>query len=97
MKDPDGTFLTAGEINLRAIVEQAGGTWPVPTEEVARAFWALLEDADVGEFERSERMLGGAQRSWGSHETGDMWHLVYPTGPAAVARTPWPAFAPGSS
>lgn len=75
---PDTTFLTAGEINQRAIVENAGGQWPTTTPEVARAFWTLLEQADVGSFERSARMLGGAERSWGEHEAGTMWHLVYP-------------------
>lgn len=75
---PDTTFLTAGEINQRALVENAGGQWPMTTPEVARAFWTLLERADVGSFSRSARMLGGAERSWGQHESGTMWHLLYP-------------------
>ncbi|MEZ5175759.1 MAG: hypothetical protein R2823_06090 [Acidimicrobiia bacterium] len=77
---PDRTYLTAGVVNLEAIVTNAGGSWPATTEEVSRAFWTLLEDAGVGTFSRSQRMLGGAQRSWGRHEDGDMWHLVVPTG-----------------
>jgi hypothetical protein len=76
---PDETFLTAGLINFEAIVESAGSTWPVPTSEVSRSFWTLLEQANVGDFERSQRMVGGAERSWGTHEDGQMWHLVYPT------------------
>lgn len=79
---PDDTFLTAGLINFEAIVESAGGTWPAPTAEVARAFWTLLEQADVGDFERSQRMVGGAERSWGTHDDGQMWHLVFPTEPS---------------
>jgi hypothetical protein len=78
--DPDHTFLTAAMIDLEAIVEASGGSWPVPTADVSRAFWVLLEQADVGEFERSARMVGGAERSWGTHEDGPMWHLVLPTG-----------------
>jgi hypothetical protein len=78
--DPDNTFLTAGVIDQEAIVTGASGTWPAPTEDVAAAFWSLLESSDVGSFERSQRMVGGAVRSWGDHETGRMWHLVYPTG-----------------
>lgn len=78
--DSAHTFLTAGVINLEAIVVNAGGVWPAPTDEVARAFWALLEDAGVGSLERSQRVVGGAERSWGSHEDGTMWHLVHPTG-----------------
>ena len=78
--DPDNTFLTAGVIDQEAMVTSAGGTWPVPTDDVVVAFWSLLERSDVGSFERSQRMVGGAVRSWGDHETGRMWHLVYPTG-----------------
>ena len=78
--DPDNTFLTVGVIDQEAIVASAGGTWPVQTEDVTRAFWSLLEASDVGSFKRSERMVGGAVRSWGDHETGPMWHVVYPTG-----------------
>ena len=79
---PESTFLTAGLINFEAIVESAGGTWPAATDEVARAFWTLLEQADVGEYERSQRVVGGAERTWGTHTDGTMWHLVYPTDPS---------------
>lgn len=85
VSDPDNTFLTAGVIDMEAIVVASGGTWPVSTQEVVIAFWPLLEDADVGSYTRSQRMVGGAVRSWGDHETGAMWHLVYPlTGSAAI-------------
>ena len=78
--DPGNTFLTAGIIDQEAIVTGAGGAWPVSTDDVVLAFWSLLEGSDVGSFERSQRMVGGAVRSWGDHETGRMWHVVYPTG-----------------
>jgi hypothetical protein len=78
--DPDNTFLTVGIIDQEAMVNSAGGTWPVSTDDVVLAFWSLLESSDVGSFERSQRMVGGAVRSWGDHETGRMWHAVYPTG-----------------
>jgi len=78
--DPDNTFLTVGILDQEAIVTGAGGTWPVSTDDVVAAFWSLLESSDVGSFERSQRMVGGAVRSWGDHETGRMWHVVYPTG-----------------
>ncbi|KAA3635187.1 MAG: hypothetical protein DWP92_11430 [Armatimonadetes bacterium] len=77
---PSDTFLTAGVINFEAIVVNAGGVWPASTPEVARSFWKLLEDAGVGTFARSQRVVGGAERSWGRHEDGAMWHLVVPTG-----------------
>lgn len=73
-----GTFLTANVVDMEAIVEAAGGTWPVPPDEVVRAFWSLLEQVDEGEFERMERQVGGAIRSWGTHSTGDMWYLLVP-------------------
>jgi hypothetical protein len=75
---PDGTFLTANVVDLEAIVTAAGGTWPVPPDETVAAFWALLEDADEGELRRTERMVGGAVRSWGTHSTGEMWYLLVP-------------------
>ena len=80
VSDPDNTFLTVGVIDQEAIVTGAGGIWPAQTEDVARAFWSLLEASDVGSFTRSQRMVGGAVRSWGDHESGPMWHVVYPTG-----------------
>lgn len=76
---PDGTFLTANLVDLEAIVTAAGGTWPVPPDEVVASFWSLLEDVDEGELARTERMVGGAVRSWGRHSTGDMWYLLVPT------------------
>lgn len=75
---PDETFLTANLVDMEAIVTAAGGTWPVPPDEVAEAFWSLLEDVDEGELRRTERQLGGAIRSWGTHSTGPMWHLLVP-------------------
>ncbi len=75
---PEGTFLTANVVDMEAIVTAAGGQWPVPPVEVTEAFWALLEQADEGELRRTERQVGGAIRSWGSHTTGTMWHLLVP-------------------
>ncbi len=77
---PSNTFLTAGVINLEAIVTNAGGSWPAPTSEVTRSFWTLIENAGVGTFSRSQRVVGGAERSWGKHQDGAMWHLLVPTG-----------------
>ena len=57
--------------------------WPATTAEVSRAFWTLLEEAEVGTFERSVRMVGGAERSWGTHEDGQMWHFLLPVGPTS--------------
>lgn len=73
---PDDTFLTANTVDLEAIVTAAGGTWPATTEESIRSFWSLLDDAGEGELIRTERMVGGAIRSIGTHSTGDMWFVL---------------------
>ncbi len=76
--DPDHTFLTVGEVDMQAIVEAAGGSWPVSAEEAMLSFWDLLSDSDVAEFERSTRLEGGSWRSWGVHADGEMWYLLHP-------------------
>ncbi len=76
--DRNHTFLTVGVADMEAIVESAGGTWPVSKEEATRSFWALLEEVDVATFERSARQVGGAIKSWGTHTDGEMWYLLYP-------------------
>jgi hypothetical protein len=76
--DPNHTFLTAGVADMEAMVVASGGTWPVSVEEAARSFWSLLEEADVADFKRSQRLVGGAIKSWGTHSDGDMWYLLYP-------------------
>ncbi len=83
---PGVALATAAPVNMEAIVENAGGSWPAPTDEVAAAFWQLLEDAEVAELARVERLTGGSFRSEGSHEDGRLWHLLVPTsGTEAVA------------
>jgi hypothetical protein len=63
---------------MEAMVEASGGTWPVSVEEAARSFWSLLEEVDVASLKRSQRLVGGAYKSWGTHADGDMWYLLYP-------------------
>lgn len=75
---PESTFLTANAVDMEAIVTAAGGSWPATTEDVMAAFWSLLEEVDEGRLIRTERMVGGAIRSWGTHSTGDMWYLIVP-------------------
>ena len=75
---PESTFLTGSQLDMEAIVVAAGGEWPATTETVMASFWALIEDADEGELIRTERLVGGAIRSWGTHSTGTMWFLVVP-------------------
>lgn len=83
---PGQAAATISEINLEALVESAGGSWPASTEDAVRAFWRLLEDADVASLDHVERLTGGSFRSEGSHEDGRLWHLVIPgSGERAIA------------
>ena len=75
---PGSANATISSINLQAVVENAGSSWPAPTEEIVRSFWVLLEEAVAGSFERMERLPGGAFRSEGSHQDGKLWHLLIP-------------------
>ncbi len=75
---PDQAQATISPINMQAMVENAGDAWPAETADVVRAFWQLLEDADVARFEHLERLTGGAFRSEGKYESGKMWHLIIP-------------------
>lgn len=75
---PEATWLTASLVDQEAVVRAAGGSWPATTGDVVRAFWKLLEDVGEGELDRTERMIGGAVRSSGSHSTGDMWFVLWP-------------------
>lgn len=75
---PEQALATVGLLNMQAVVESAGGSWPAPTEEVVRSFWQLLEEAGVATFERLQRLTGGAFRSEGSYEGGRLWHLLIP-------------------
>ena len=75
---PEVAMATAAPVNMQALVENAGGTWPAPTEDVVAAFWRLLEEADVADLARIERLTGGSFRSEGAYEGGRLWHLLIP-------------------
>ena len=61
-----------------ALTTAAGQQWPATTETVMESFWALIEESGEGELIRTERLVGGAIRSWGTHSTGTMWFLLVP-------------------
>jgi len=75
---PGQANASIGPANMQALVENAGGSWPTSTEGVVKAFWQLLDEAEVADFERLERLTGGAFRSEGSYEDGRMWYLLIP-------------------
>ena len=75
---PEQALATVGPVNMEALVENAGRSWPASIEEVVRSFWQLLEEADVATFDRLQRLTGGAFRSQGSYEEGRLWHLLIP-------------------
>ena len=76
--DLDNTFLTGNVVDMEAIVVASGGSWPASTEDVVVAFWSLLEEVGEGSLVRTQRLVGGAIRSWGTHSTGDMWYILVP-------------------
>jgi hypothetical protein len=83
---PGETAATISPINLQALVENAGGSWPASPEDAVRAFWQLLEEADVATLEWVERLTGGTFRSEGTFEDGRLWHLLIPgTGNRGIA------------
>ena len=83
---PGEAQATISPINMQALVESAGDSWPASTEEVVAAFWRLLGEGGLAEFERMERLTGGAFRSEGSYGNGKLWHLLIPgTGGRGVA------------
>lgn len=75
---PDRAKATISGVNMQALVENAGGMWPASTEDAVMSFWQLLEEAGVAQFERLERLTGGAFRSEGTHDAGMLWHLLIP-------------------
>jgi len=74
---PETALATVGTTNMRGVVEEAGGTWPAPPDEAARALWTLLEETGAGEYGGMSR-LGGAIRTFGTYGSGRMWFLLVP-------------------
>lgn len=81
----EAALATLGPVNMQAVVESAGHTWPAGTAVVVESFWELLDVAGAGSLERMERLQGGAFRSSGANEDGRLWHLLIPvSGSAAI-------------
>jgi hypothetical protein len=76
--DPDRVLASAGPVDMAALVEAAGGTWPAPAEDAVAAFWSLIGggDAAVDEIVTA----GDGVRSEGRIESLRMWYLLVPTG-----------------
>ncbi len=75
---PDRALATIAIVNMEGIVVNAGGVWPAASDDTARAFWQLLEEADVADFVSLERRVGGSIESFGTYEDGRLWHLLIP-------------------
>ena len=74
----EDALATVAPTNLRAVVEQAGGTWPATPTAVAEAFWRLLAETGVGELGTVEPLADGRVRSFGAYGNGRMWVLLVP-------------------
>lgn len=82
--NPQGARASVGTIDMRGVVEGAGGSWPAAPETVVRAFWSLV---DGGRAELEELVVAGdgSVRSRGRFQTGVLWHRLLPgSGEAAV-------------
>lgn len=75
---PESALATAAVVNMEAIAGAAGLAWPVSAEDVERAFWQLIEEADAGDLGTIERRQGGSIESLGSSEDLRLWHLLVP-------------------
>lgn len=75
---PEEARATIAVVSMEALATQAGISWPVPAEDVSRAFWTLLDQAGVGSLVKIERLTGGSIRTLGTYEEGAMWHLLVP-------------------
>lgn len=75
---PEQALATAAVVNMEAIATAAGTTWPAPPEDVARAFWQLVEEGGGGELGALERLQGGLIESSGSSDGLRVWHLLVP-------------------
>lgn len=78
---PDGegaALATIGHVSMEGIVAAAGEQWPQLTEDVARAFWEIIDggDADLATIETN---LDGSVRTFGSVSTGRLWWQVIAT------------------
>lgn len=75
---PEKAKATVAIVSMEAIATNAGTSWPAPAEDVARAFWTLLDQGGVGSLVTIERLTGGSIRTLGTYEGGAMWHLLVP-------------------
>jgi hypothetical protein len=76
----DGKALaTAAPLNMEALANAAGETWPILTEDVARAFWSLIDGGDA-ELVNVRTIADGSVSTVGTISTGRLWYYLVPTG-----------------
>ena len=76
--DPDRLLASAGSVDMAALVEAVGGTWPAEPEDAVSAFWSLIGggEASVDEITTED----GRVLSEGTLEGLRMWYLLVPIG-----------------
>ncbi len=77
--DPERVLGSVGRVNLRALIESAGGAWPAPPEEAVRAFFTLLgENQDAALEEGPTRLPDGSVEAAGRLEGLWLWYRLIP-------------------
>ncbi len=84
--DPAQILGSVGKVNMRGLVEGAGGTWPAPPAEAARAFFELLGETQDAGMDGDPQVLGdGSVAAQGTLEGLRIWYRLVPRdGEAAV-------------
>jgi hypothetical protein len=76
----DGKALaTAAPVNMEALAEAAGQTWPITTQAVVAAFWSLIDNGEA-ELANVRTMADGSVTSSGTISSGRLWFHLVPTG-----------------
>ena len=67
-------------VNMRILVETAGGQWPTTTENAARAFWDVLGEGQSAALQTVSVGADGRVLSEGTLEGARLWHVLIPVG-----------------
>ncbi len=75
--DVPSAVATVGSVNMEAVVNNAGGSWPVAARDVVDHLWRLL-DGGQAELLRVDLTPDRSYDSVGRIEGGRLWHRLVP-------------------
>lgn len=76
--DSEQVIASVGAVDMAALVEADGGTWPAPPRRAIEAFWDLIGGGEDASLDGIDSRPDGAIRSEGVLEGLRMWHLLVP-------------------